>query len=132
MGFIEAVTTCLSKYATFSGRAIRSEYWYWMLAVMLASWVAMFLDAMVFGVNAFDPDPSGIGVLNLLFSLAVLLPGLAVTVRRLHDVDRSGWWVLIVFTIVGMLVLLYWMVIRGTVGDNRFGPDALAGAPALR
>lgn len=85
-GFGEAVSVCLSKYFTFSGRASRSEYWYFFLFVMLISIVAIVLDIIIFGVgNKYQP-------LNTLVNLGLFLPSMAVLWRRLHDTNRSGWW----------------------------------------
>ena len=67
-------------------------------------------------------------IVNMLVSLALILPGVAVSVRRLHDIDRTGWWILLGFTVIGALVLIYWACQRGTPGPNRFGPDPM---PAL-
>jgi uncharacterized membrane protein YhaH (DUF805 family) len=66
-----------------------------------------------------------------LASLALFLPGLAVSVRRLHDLDRTGWWLLIILTGIGLILLLIWFCLRGTTGPNRYGPDPLAAAPML-
>ena len=118
MGFQDAVRTGFSKYVDFQGRAARPEYWWWVLFIVIAGIVLQFLDAMLFGMRG------GIGVLHGLFSLATLLPGISVSIRRLHDVDKSGWLLLIAFIpLIGALVLLYFMVQRGTIGPNRFGPE---------
>ena len=69
--------------------------------------------------------------INTIAELALLLPGLAVAVRRLHDLDRTGWWWLIVFTVIGIIVLIVWFCMRGTVGPNRFGPDQLGGVASI-
>jgi uncharacterized membrane protein YhaH (DUF805 family) len=72
----------------------------------------------------------GVSPISSLVSLALFLPGLAVSVRRLHDTDRSGWWVLLfLIPLIGAIVLLIWYCSRGTPGGNRFGPDPLAGHP---
>jgi uncharacterized membrane protein YhaH (DUF805 family) len=74
----------------------------------------------------------GISLTTGIFSLAVLLPGIAVSVRRLHDLDRSGWWLLLAFVpVVGIIVLLIWFCTKGTDGSNRFGPDPLGGGGQL-
>ncbi|NCQ25328.1 MAG: DUF805 domain-containing protein [Rhodobacteraceae bacterium CG17_big_fil_post_rev_8_21_14_2_50_63_15] len=115
MDFGTAVKTCLiENYLTFSGRAARSEYW----------WFALF----VFGTGAVLQLIGG-DVLSGIFGLAVLLPGISVAVRRLHDLDRTGWWyMLVVVPLIGALVLIFFFFIhRGTVGANRFGLDPLAG-----
>jgi uncharacterized membrane protein YhaH (DUF805 family) len=124
MSFLDAVKTAFQKYATFTGRARRSEYWYWTLFVVLASLCMSILDLAIFGT------PDG-GPLYAVFTLATLLPAIAVGVRRLHDVDRSGWWLLIVLVpLIGWLVLLFWFVTKGTTGSNRFGEDPISGALA--
>lgn len=117
MGFQEAVGTCLQKYAVFEGRARRSEYWWFFLFNIIMQLVTGMIDALLFGEDGF-------GLVNGLYTLAVLLPGIAVGVRRLHDTDRSGWWLLISFIpVVGFIVLIIWFTRPGTRGANRFGPD---------
>jgi uncharacterized membrane protein YhaH (DUF805 family) len=123
MGFTDAIKTGFQKYIGFSGRAARSEYWYWVLFVILVQIVAWLIDMTLFGFNT-----TGVNPIGALASLALLLPGLAVSIRRLHDIDRVGWWIfLALIPIVGAIVLIYWACLRGTVGENRFGPDPLAG-----
>lgn len=133
MDFKTSVTTCLSKYATFSGRAIRSELWWFVLFNVILSIVAGVLDRTLFGVHdmhtsmgdgsmGFNYQPSLIGS---VVSLALLLPNLAVAARRLHDIDKSGWWMLIgIIPVIGWLILIYWYVQEGTKGPNRFGAPA--------
>lgn len=124
MTFFEAVTTVLRKYVEFGGRARRAEYWYWTLFVMIVSICASILDVVIFPMNEWGP-------LNTVFSIATLLPAIAVGVRRLHDTNRSGWWLLLALVpLVGWIVLLIWTISRGTTGDNRFGADPLAGTAA--
>lgn len=121
MTFGDAITTCFKKYATFSGRAVRSEYWYFFLFCFLASLGASILDGALFAsADAMHQS----GPLNTIFSLGTLLPSLAVACRRLHDIGRSGWWILIAFTGIGILLLLYWYCQKGTDGENAFGPPA--------
>lgn len=109
----------LQKYAVFSGRARRSEYWYFTLFNIIISIVLAVVDA-VLGTGG----QTGIGVLGGLYSLAVLIPGIAVAVRRLHDTGRSGWWLLIAFIpLIGALVLLYFMVQDSEMGPNQYGPS---------
>ena len=113
MGFSEAVQSGFSNYANFAGRATRSEYWYWVLFQVIVSIAASVLDSMVWGV----------GALNALVGLGLLLPSLAVGVRRLHDLGKSGWtflWGLI--PILGGLYLLYLAVQPSQPGDNAYGP----------
>lgn len=117
MDFSTAVKTCLSKYATFTGRAARSEYWWFVLFAVIVNAILNVVDSTLFSGMGGQP-------LSMLFSLAILLPNIGVSIRRLHDLDKSGWWLLLVFLpLIGALVLLYWFVHRGSVGDNQFGPD---------
>lgn len=109
----------LKKYADFSGRARRTEYWLFFLF--------NFVIAMVLGVLDFVLGTPGI--LGLIFALAILIPSIAVAARRLHDTDRSGWWILIAFIpIVGTIALLVFLLLDSTPGENRFGsnPKAIA------
>jgi uncharacterized membrane protein YhaH (DUF805 family) len=92
MDFVSAVKSCLGQYATFSGRAVRSEFWWFFLFQIVAVVVASLLGDMV----------------STIVSLALLLPGLAVGARRLHDIGRTGWWQLLSLTGIGFLLLLYW------------------------
>jgi uncharacterized membrane protein YhaH (DUF805 family) len=124
MNFQEAISSGFRNYATFAGRAARSEYWFWTLFAILVGSAAAILDA------AFFPDVSEHPV-HSLASLALFLPGLAVSVRRLHDIGRTGWWLLITLTGIGLILLLIWFCLRGTTGPNRYGPDPLAAAPML-
>jgi uncharacterized membrane protein YhaH (DUF805 family) len=124
MNFPQAIASGFIKYFNFSGRASRSEYWYWVLFLIVGHLVARILDAIVFGSSIGSltaPRP-----LDGLFSLLVVIPTFAVGVRRLHDVDRRGWWLLMYFTIIGIIFpLLIWKCSKGTEGANRFGPDPL-------
>ena len=105
----------LKKYVDFSGRARRKEYWFFFLFNFIAIIVLTAIDAML-----------GLGFLGLIYALAIILPGIAVTIRRLHDTDRSGWWILVgLIPAVGGIILLIFMVLPGTSGDNQFGPDPL-------
>jgi uncharacterized membrane protein YhaH (DUF805 family) len=118
MGFGEAISSGFSNYVNFSGRAVRSEYWFWTLFVVLLSIVANILDALIIRAG------SGFSPLSAIVSLGLILPGLAVSVRRLHDLDRSGWWLLLLFIpLVGAIILLVWYCMKGTEGLNQFGPD---------
>lgn len=127
MDFQTAIKTCFSKYVTFSGRASRSEFWWFMLFIIAGNFVLGFIDLMLFGRSA---DGSAVSILGALFSLAVFLPSIAVGVRRLHDVDRSGWWYLLVLIplIGGLILIVFFFIHRGTPGPNRFGEDPLGGS----
>lgn len=114
MSFADAVRTCLSKYVDFSGRARRSEYWWFYLAVILVTVVGAIIDAVI-GTS---------GVFQLIASLAVILPGLAAGVRRLHDTDRSGWMMLLgLIPIAGPIILLVFFVQDSKPGANQYGPN---------
>ncbi|MFY1617629.1 DUF805 domain-containing protein [Micromonospora sp. WMMD736] len=121
MSFGTAVKSVLSQYVGFAGRARRSEYWWFALFTVLVSIVASVLDNAL-GLNFVDGSSNGF--IGLVVSLALLLPTLAVAVRRLHDTDKTGWWLLIgLVPIVGAIVLIVFFVQDGTPGANRFGPS---------
>lgn len=112
----------LKKYADFSGRASRREYWWFVLFTTLASLVLAVVDSALGTFN----DQAGMGMLGGLYALLVLLPTIGVQVRRLHDVDRSGWWLLIYLVpLVGAIVIFVFACMKGTPGANRFGLDPL-------
>jgi uncharacterized membrane protein YhaH (DUF805 family) len=104
----------MGKYATFSGRASRSEYWWFALFGMIISWAASITGGII--------DPVFGSVLSTLISLALFLPSLGASVRRLHDVGRSGWWLLLYLTIIGIFVVLYWLASSPETQDNQYGP----------
>ena len=110
----------LRKYAEFRGRARRSEYWLFILFAAVVFFIAALIDVLVFG------RPSVIYGLSVL---ALLIPHLAVGFRRLHDTDRSAWWLLLGVIPLVNLVLLVFFLLPGTVGDNRYGPDPKASGP---
>ena len=113
MNFIDAIKAGFSGYFDFRGRSGRSEYWWFLLFVMVVNLVVSTLDT----TN---------GLIVILVYLGLLIPMLSVQVRRLHDINRSGWWILIAFVpIVGAILLLVWHCSKGTQGDNRFGIDPL-------
>lgn len=118
MDFGDAIKSGFRNYVTFRGRAPRSEFWYWTLFAVLATVAGQITDTAIIE----DADH---GLVAPLISLALFLPGWAVGIRRLHDIDRTGWWMLIAFTIVGLILLFVWACIKGTSGQNRFGPDPL-------
>jgi uncharacterized membrane protein YhaH (DUF805 family) len=121
MTFGEAVRTCLvEKYVNFSGRARRSEFWWFTLFGWLVMVVLSLIEGTVFNTE------SGYGILTTIWGLAIILPSIGVSVRRLHDLDKSGWWLLLsVIPVIGFLVLLFWYVQQGTPGQNRFGADPI-------
>ena len=123
MDFWQAIVSGFKNYVGFSGRACRSEYWYWVLAMIILSIIAGVID-----YTSFEENEYGVGPLRTIIGLATFLPSLAMCFRRLHDIDRTGWWLLISFTVIGFFLLLYWACVRGTAGPNRYGPDPLGGA----
>lgn len=111
---------CLQHYADFSGRARRSEYWFFVLFNFLVSFVLGF----VFGLIATATEVPSIASLAYLWSVAMVVPALAVTARRLHDIGRSGWWMLIALVpIVGGIILLVWECTDSQPGFNQYGPN---------
>jgi uncharacterized membrane protein YhaH (DUF805 family) len=118
MGFVEAVKSVYGSYAKFSGRARRSEFW-WFLLFYLLAYVVIFVVMAALGTTG-----AMIGILLLVgFVLASFIPYLAVVVRRLHDTDRSGWWLLLSLIPFGGFVLLVLMALPGSDGPNKYGPD---------
>jgi len=110
----------LKKYAVFTGRAQRAEYWYFALFNLLIIIALSFIDSLV---GTYSTE-AGAGLFSGLYALAVLLPGLAVAVRRLHDTNRSGWWVLIgLIPLIGAIVLIVFFVQDSTPGENQHGPN---------
>lgn len=113
----------LKKYATFSGRAQRAEYWYFMLFYILIFIGLSIID----GVTGTFSAEAGIGLLSGLYSLAILIPSLAVGVCRLHDTGRSGWWLLIgIIPLIGAIVLIIFFVQDSVSGDNLYGSNPKA------
>lgn len=113
---MEWYLTVLKKYAVFSGRARRKEYWMFALFNIIASFILGMVDGVL-----------GTAILGIIYSLAVLIPSIAVAVRRLHDTDRSGWWLLIGFIpLIGWIVLLVFTLLDSKE-DNRFGPNPKLG-----
>ncbi|GGD78926.1 DUF805 domain-containing protein [Lacimicrobium alkaliphilum] len=113
----------LKKYAVFTGRARRMEYWFFILFNFLISIVLALVDTMTGTFNS----EAAIGLLGGIYGLAVLIPGIAVTIRRLHDTGRSGWWFLLIFIpIVGGLILLVLMLFDSEPGENAYGSNPKA------
>jgi len=114
MSFFEAIAACLSRYADFKGRAARAEFWWFLLFLLLASAFFNQMTMSFFGQTAAN-------VVSSIFFLAMLVPTISVAARRLHDMNQSGWWLLLSFLGVGTLILLIWFMFSGTKGVNRFG-----------
>ncbi|WP_153912585.1 DUF805 domain-containing protein [Shewanella sp. TC10] len=110
----------LKNYINFKDRARRKEYWFFVLFNVIAGIILGIVDNMTGTLN----QETGYGLLSGIYSLLVFLPALGVSVRRLHDTDRSGWWILIAFIpIIGALILLYFFVSDSQEETNRFGPN---------
>ena len=115
MSFGDAVKACFEKYADFSGRAARPEYWWFYLFTLLVEVVLLALSLVGGAIGTIGL------ILLLVFALGVIVPGLAVGVRRLHDTGRAGWWLLISLVPFGGLVLLFFLASPGTVETNQHG-----------
>lgn len=109
-------TIVMNKYFNFEGRATRSEFWYFMLAVFAIAVVLSIIEG-VLGTGGF---------IGMIFSLAMLLPNISVATRRLHDTGKSGWWQLIALTGIGAIVLIVFWVMDSEAGSNKYGPNPKA------
>ncbi|WP_298495405.1 DUF805 domain-containing protein [uncultured Maritimibacter sp.] len=139
MNMMEAVRAVFSKYATFSGRSRRAELWWFVLFCFIANLVLSVVDSFLFGATTETgslatgdysfSSQTDTPILSMIFALATLIPSIAVGVRRMHDINRSGWWLLIWFIpLVGWIILIVWYAKAGDRGPNRFGPDPIDGA----
>lgn len=114
MDFGQAISTCFKKYADINGRAQRSEYWWFFLLNVIVN---------IAGTTLF-----GDGLISVLITIALLVPAVSVGVRRLHDTNRTGWWMLaFIIPLLGLILALFWLTKRGTVGPNQYGDDPLEG-----
>jgi len=117
MNFQQAIQSGFANYTNFRGRAVRSEFWYWQLFLLVGGLAAEIFD---YGIGSrFSP-------LTTIFWVATMVPSLAVSVRRLHDTSRTGWWLLLFFVpLIGAIVLIVWWCGKGKKGYNRFGADPM-------
>jgi len=120
MNFTEATESFFRKYADFSSRSSRSEYWYAYLFIAMVGLGIGFLE----GFMGLFPQ-SNQSILIIPFQIGVLIPSFAILARRLHDINKSGWWYLIVFTIIGVIPLIYWLCKAGDDGENNYGFNPL-------
>ena len=120
MSFTESIGTCFRKYVDGNGRASRSEFWYFQLFLVVLTIISGSVDSAVFGSELGET-----GIVSNVVTLGTLLPSLCVTVRRLHDVNKSGWWMLIALTCIGLIPLIIWEATKGTSGSNEYGDDPL-------
>ena len=131
MSFTNAAKAYFLKWNDFRSRSSRSEYWWATLFVTLAGFPLGFIVGFVIGFLSVTAGFSETTMENVLaivilpMQIFIIIASTCLVIRRLHDVDRSGWWYLIIFTIVGMIPLLIWYCTKGTEGDNRFGKDPL-------
>ena len=110
----------LKKYVVIDGRARRKEYWFFVLFYIIIAAVLGFIDGMTGTISV----QYGVGLLSGIFVLAMIVPSITVAIRRLHDTDRTGWWILIAFIpLIGGIWLLVLMVFDSTPGDNKYGPN---------
>ncbi len=125
MSFGQAVSSFFSNYANFQGRTRRSGYWWVVLFLVVISAVLWFVDLQLFaGLWPQDLLDQGSGPISIVFGLAIIVPVIALGVRRLHDTNRSGWWVLLGFIpLIGSIVLFVFYVLDSTPGDNQYGPN---------
>ena len=117
MDLSTSVKVCFKKYATFEGRAQRSEFWYFCLFCLLVGIVTLYIDISVLGYSIEEEYTP----LNTIAYLAVFIPSISVTARRLHDIGKSGWWMLLALTGIGIILLIIWYVTEGEKKKNRFG-----------
>ena len=123
----KSVKTCFRKYAVFSGRSSRQEY----LVFYFFTFFVSLLLGMIEELLGVLPS-SDYSIFAIIFELAVFLPSWAVMIRRLHDVNRSGWWILINLTIIGIIPFVYWTCIKqSNEGENRFGSNPLTGSEVI-
>lgn len=140
MGFTEAIQSGFQNYVKFDGRADRPAYWWWVLFTIIVSMIANVIDRAIGSTIVTTPTTAGVsgttfGVVATIAGLVLFLPSLGLLVRRLHDTDRSGWWVLInVIPIIGWIVLLFFLLQPGSLGTNRYGapPHTDGIAPAFQ
>ena len=119
-----AIVLGFQRYFDFSGRSSRSEYWWWALFVTIAGVVLTYADILI-GTYSADTES---GLRASIFGLVTLIPGIAVGVRRLHDINKTGWWILFAvlffwLLLIPILLLLYWATRPGDQGDNKYGPE---------
>ena len=114
--FGTAVKLGFQRCVDFGGRSTRAEYWWWGLFTVVVSQALFIADTLTLGWLG--------GLPGTLFTLATIIPSLALSVRRLHDINRTGWWLLLLFVLViGWIVLIVWAIKQGDKGPNKYGPD---------
>ena len=116
MDFQKSISTCFNKFTVFSGRASRSELWYFALFGFIGAIIASVIDVMILGYS-WDRN----GPLYIIFEIIIFIPSIAVGARRLHDIGKSGWWQLIALTIIGLIPLIIWLSSVGEKKKNKYG-----------
>jgi len=111
-----AIDKAFRNYLNFSGRSIRSEFWYFFLFILLGNFLTHLIDTYIIGYH-----PEEMGIVSGIFFLATVIPQLSLTFRRLHDIGKSGWWFLISFTVIGLITLLVWLCSMSEPKKNRYG-----------
>lgn len=122
MNFTTSIKRCFEKYTDFSGRATRSEFWYFSLFILLLGQCSIVIDAAIAGESFWSHDEY-FGPSYIIYLLITLIPSLAVTARRLHDNNRSGWWMLLTFIGIGIFILPYWLCQTSEKDSNSYGED---------
>ena len=120
MDFSSAVQSFFNKYATFQGRASRSEFWYAQLFIILTGFFLGFIEGLL-GISPF----SEVSILASIFQLGVFIPSIAIIARRFHDINKSGWWYFLILTIVGVIPVFYWFCKKGNEYENDYGANPL-------
>ena len=121
VSFAQSWVLFFRNYANFSGRSSRSAYWFWFLWTVI---ITLFIEILRASIGG---ELSPVDIIDLVWSLGILVPGFALAARRLHDVGRSGWWQLIALTIVGIIPLFIWFVSAGDSDTNKYGDNVEQG-----
>ena len=122
VGLTESLVLFFKNYLNFSGRSGPSAYWWYMLWSLIFLIPLGLIDSLLLGITS-----EKLFSLSNLFGWVTLIPGLALSFRRLHDINKSAWWLLMLFTVIGFLVLIYWATVAGDRQENSYGADTEAG-----
>ena len=127
VGFVESLLLFFKNYLNFSGRSGPSAYWWYLLWSLIFTILFALIDSLALDISAED-----LFSLSSAFALITLIPSISLSFRRLHDIDKSGWWLLISLTIIGIPVLIYWAIKAGDRQENSYGADMEAGREASK
>ena len=127
VGFVESLSLFFKNYLNFSGRSGPSAYWWYLLWSLIFTILFALIDSLALDISAED-----LFSLSSAFALITLIPSISLSFRRLHDIDKSGWWLLISLTIIGIPVLIYWAIKAGDRQENSYGADMEAGREASK